>query len=447
MQEFRVLMGHDTPGYASIGVYRDHGGYEALRKALHQMTPTEVTDEVYWSGLRGRGGAGFCTGMKWRFIDRSSPVPKYVVVNADEGEPGTFKDRFIMEHVPHRVIEGILIACHAVGAAKAYIYLRGELALCRERLLTAIEEARRAGLLGASVLGSDFDVDIALHRGAGAYICGEETALLDSLEGRRAQPRLKPPFPAQAGLYGCPTVVNNIETLANVPLIVEHGAEWYRSVGAPNPAVDAAARTGGPPSGFGPDSPGTRVFSVSGKLNNPGVFEVPMGTPMSALFGLAGGLREGLELRAVIPGGSSAPMIGPEHFEIPLTFQTLADAGSMLGSGAVVFIDDQTCPVDLALNLVEFYEHESCGKCTPCREGGQWMRKVIQRIAHGQCREGDLELVRHVSDGIKGKCFCALGESIPAPVNSSLALFPEHWQYHIEHGSCPIGAKEYSHVG
>ncbi len=447
MQELRVLQGHDLGGASSIDVYREGGGYQALRKALLDMTPTEITDEVYWSGLRGRGGAGFCTGMKWRFVDRSSPVPKYVVVNADEGEPGTFKDRYIMEHVPHRVIEGTLIACYAVGAAKAYIYLRGELAVCRQRLLQCIEEARQAGFIGESVLGSDFSVDVVLHRGAGAYICGEETALLDSLEGLRAQPRLKPPFPAEAGLYGRPTVVNNVETLSNVPFIVEHGAQWYRSVGAPSPAVDADGRGSGPPPGFGPDSPGTRVFSVSGRVCRPGVYELPMGVPMGTLLDAAGGMRDGFELAAIIPGGSSASMIGPEHFDIPLTFQALADAGSMLGSGAVVFVDDKLCPVDLALNLVEFYEHESCGKCTPCREGSQWVRKILQRVAGGQGRPDDLELIRHVLDGISGKCFCALGESIPVPVLGSMRLFPDDWQHHVRHGSCSIGDRELTYVG
>jgi NADH-quinone oxidoreductase subunit F len=446
MQDFRVLKGHDIEGYSSLSVYREHGGYEALRKALEDMTPTEITDEVYWSGLRGRGGAGFSTGQKWRFVDRDAPGQKYVVVNADEGEPGTFKDRYIMEHVPHRMLEGTLIACHAVGATKAYIYLRGELSACRDLIQQCIGEAREAGLIGEKVMGADFDVDVVLHLGAGAYICGEETALLDSLEGRRAEPRLKPPFPAQAGLYGRPTVVNNVETLANVPLIVEHGAGWYRSVGAPSPAVDAEERGSGPPPGFGPDSPGTRVFSTSGKLGNPGIYEVPMGIPMSDLLELSGGMRDGLKLKAVIPGGSSAPMIGPDHFDVPLTFQDLADAGSMLGSGAVIFVDDQTCLVDAALNLTEFYEHESCGKCTPCREGSQWVRKVLQRICDGEATPKDLDLVRHICDGITGKCFCALGESIPAPIISTMDLYPDEWRYHVEHGECPIGKGDLAHA-
>jgi len=441
MQVLRVLHGHDLDNSHSLETYRAQGGYGALAKALSELQPAQVTDEVYWSGLRGRGGAGFSTGQKWRFVPADAPGERYVVVNADEGEPGTFKDRYIMERLPHRMLEGILLTCYAIGARTAFIYLRGELDLARGRIIDAIDEARAAGFVGENVLGTGFTVDVRLYTGAGAYICGEETSLLNSLEGLRAEPRLKPPFPAQAGLYGAPTVVNNVETLANVPLIVERGAAWYREVGVCNPAVDAVGRGAGPPPGAGPDSAGTRVFCVSGRVNRPGIYEVPLGTRLSDLLELCGGMRPGLNLRAVIPGGSSAPMLGPEHFDVPLDFQSVADAGSMLGSGAVIYLDDRTCLVNAAINLTAFYHHESCGKCTPCREGSGWVLKVLRRIESGKGTRADLQLVRHVCDGIKGKCFCPLGESIPMPIMSAFDLYPEEWEHHVDKGTCMLPAE------
>lgn len=433
MQELRVLRGWDEPESWTLERYRAHGGYEALATALGAWTPEQVVDEVYWSGLRGRGGAGFSTGSKWRFLPKPDGGPRYLVINADEGEPGTFKDRAILETVPHRVVEGILLACYAIQAERAYFYIRGELALARERMRAAVEEARAAGLLRT---------EIVIHVGAGAYICGEETSLLESLEGRRAEPKLKPPFPAVKGLYERPTIVNNVETLANVPLIVSEGAAAYRAVGSLNPAVDAVGRGAGPPPGFGPDSAGTRVHSVSGAVVRPGVYEIPMGYPLSRLIAEeCGGILPGRAMKAVIPGGSSAPMLGAEHFDVPMDFQSVANAGSMLGSGAVIVIDDRTCIVKCVENLVSFYHHESCGKCTPCREGSGWILRVIARIEAGRGTAGDLEMVKRLSSGIKGKCFCPLGESIPAPVDSSLALFPEEWRYHVEHGCCMVGSE------
>ena len=392
------------------------GAYDASRKAVTHMTPDETIELVKSSGLRGRGGAGFPTGVKWSFVPKDT-FPKYVVVNHDEGEPGTFKDREIAERDPHSVLEGITIAAWAVQANKAFIYCRGEFALGSRRLDAAIGAAYEKGFLGTGIYGSSFDLDIVLHRGAGAYICGEESALLDSLEGYRGQPRLRPPFPAVKGLYGQPTVVNNTETLATLPAILANGAEWYRRWGTEQ-------------------SPGTKVVSISGHVNRPGNYEVPLGVPFSYLLDLAGGMRNDNEVKAIIPGGASAPLI--KDLSIGFDFEALKDAGSMLGSGAVVFMDPSTCMVRNALVTTQFFEHESCGKCTPCREGTWWAEKVLERIEHGEGRQEDMDLLLDIADGIDGRSFCPLGDAASWALRSNVKEFRDEFQQHVDMGACPF---------
>jgi NADH-quinone oxidoreductase subunit F len=403
----------------------DDNGYETARSVISDMSPEDTMGVVKDSGLRGRGGAGFPTGMKWSFIPKDV-FPRYVVVNHDEGEPGTFKDREIVERDPHQLIEGIAIAAWACQANKAFIYCRGEFALGSRRLDAAIKEAYDRGFLGKGIFGSNFDLDIVLHRGAGAYICGEESALLDSLEGYRGQPRLRPPFPAVKGLYGQPTVINNTETLSTLPALLANGADWFKQWGTEK-------------------SPGTKIFSTSGHINRPGNYEIPLGTSLADLLALAGGMRDGAELKAIIPGGASAPLL--TDTDVAMDFEALKDAGTMLGSGAVVFMDHTTCMVRNALVTTEFFEHESCGKCTPCREGTWWAVKILERIEHGLGRDEDMDLLLDIADGIDGRSFCPLGDAASWALRSNVKLFREEFEQHVIDGRCPFEDQEKTLVG
>jgi NADH-quinone oxidoreductase subunit F len=411
------------PHSYTLAVSLQHGAYNGLKQAL-ALSPADVIERVKASGLRGRGGAGFPTGMKWSFVPKDSAKPKYVVCNADESEPGTFKDHVLMERNPHLVLEGVAIACYAIGAKAGYIYIRGEFFHVFERLEAAIAEARAAGYLGKNLFGSGVDCDIFVHRGAGAYEAGEESAQLESLEGKRAQPRLRPPFPAVVGLYGCPTVINNVETLSNVPAIITRGAEWFAALGP--------EKNGGP-----------KLYCISGHVKRPGVYEASMSTTLKQLvyderFG--GGLREGRTLKAVIPGGSSTPVLLPDAIDVPASFDGVAKAGSMLGSAAMIVIDDSTCMVWAAENLIHFYRHESCGKCTPCREGADWMLKILHKIEHGEGEMRDLDLLESVARNITGKTLCPFGDAEVAPVLSTLQHFRHEYEAHIREGCCPYPA-------
>jgi NADH-quinone oxidoreductase subunit F len=384
-------------------------------------TPDQIIELVKASGLRGRGGAGFPTGMKWQFVDKKT-TPRYIACNADESEPGTFKDHLLMERNPHLLIEGCAIGCYAIGAKTAYIYIRGEFLHVQEVLERAIAEAYARGFLGKNILGSGFDCDVFVHRGAGAYEAGEETALLESLEGKRAQPRNKPPFPAVVGLYGKPTAVNNVETLCNVPLIVRKGAEWYASVGP--------EKNGGP-----------KLYCVSGHVKRPGVYEASMDITLRELIdGFAGGVREGRTLKAVIPGGSSVPILMPNQLDTQASFDAIQKAGSLHGSAAIVVLDDTTCMVWLAENLLHFYRHESCGKCTPCREGTDWLHKILQRIERGEGQMQDLDLLSSISGNIAGKTLCAFGDAAVTPVLTTLKYFRHEYEAHIREGKCTLPA-------
>jgi len=398
-----------------------HGAYQGLRKAL-AMEPAKVIDVVKASGLRGRGGAGFPAGMKWGFVPKDPAKPKYVCCNADESEPGTFKDHVLMERNPHLVIEGVAIACYAIGAKVGYIYIRGEFLHVATVLEAAIAEARARAFLGPNILGTGYDCEIYVHRGAGAYEAGEESALLESLEGKRAQPRLRPPFPAVVGLYGCPTIINNVETLANVPLILVNGAEWFVAIG--------------PEKNSGP-----KLFCISGHVNAPGVYEASMHTTLRQLiYDYAGGIRGGRALKAVIPGGSSTPVLLPGAIDAPASFDGMVKAGSMLGSAALIVMDETTCMVWAAGNLIHFYRHESCGKCTPCREGADWMLKILHKIERGDGEMRDLDLLESVARNINGKTLCPFGEAEVAPVLSTLQHFRHEYEAHIREGRCPLHA-------
>jgi NADH-quinone oxidoreductase subunit F len=407
-----------TPnGYTLDHYVENQQGYEGLKRAL-TMTPEQVIDAVKASGLRGRGGAGFPTGMKWQFVDKKSPNPRYIVCNADESEPGTFKDHLLMERNPHLLIEGCVIGCYAIGAKTAYIYIRGEFYHLQPLLEAAIEEARRAGYVGRNIQGSGFDCEVYVHRGAGAYEAGEETALLDSLEGKRAQPRFKPPFPAVAGLWGCPTAVNNVETLCNVPLVMTRGAEWFAALGP--------EKNGGP-----------KLFCVSGHVKRPGVFEATMKVTLKELiFEYAGGMRQGHSLKAVIPGGSSVPILLPDQIDIPASFDDIQRAGSLLGSAAIMVLDETTDMVWLAENLLHFYRHESCGKCTPCREGTDWLYRLLNRLLRGEGSAKDVRLLQSVANNIAGKTLCAFGDAAATPVQTTLKLFPQEFDAYAR-GTAP----------
>ena len=407
---------HERPW--TLQSYEQGGGYGAMRKALREQ-PDALIQMVKDSGLRGRGGAGFPTGMKWGFIPQGDGKPHYLVVNADESEPGTCKDIPLMMASPHTLIEGVIISAFAIRANHAFIYVRGEVLHVVRRLQRAVQEAYLAGYLGRDILGTGFDLELVVHAGAGAYICGEETSLLDSLEGRRGQPRLRPPFPAVAGLYASPTVVNNVETIASVPCIVDKGADWFASIGTEK-------------------SKGVTLYSLSGHVQRPGQYEAPMGITLRDLLDLAGGIRPGHVLKFWTPGGSSTPLLTPEHLDVPLDFESVGAAGSMLGTRALQLFDETTCVVRAVLRWTEFYKHESCGKCTPCREGTWWLVQVLQRLEKGQGSEEDLDLLLDQCDNILGRAFCALGDGAVSPITSSIKFFRDEYLAHLEHGGCPF---------
>ena len=415
-----IMGGCDGENTWRLKDYVARGGYEALRKVLSGMTPDQVITEVKTSALRGRGGAGFPTGLKWTFMPKNYVGDKYVVCNSDEGEPGTFKDRDILRYNPHALIEGMIIAAFAMGATRGYNYIHGEIWSVYERCEEAIEEARSAGFLGNNILGSSFSFNLYNHHGYGAYICGEETALLESIEGKKGQPRYKPPFPATYGLYGKPTTINNTETFASVPWIIQHGGQAFLEIGRPN-------------------NGGSKMFSVSGHVNKPGNYEVPMGTPFATLLEMAGGMRDGRAIKAVIPGGSSM-LVLPGHImmQTDMDYDSIAKAGSMLGSGAVIVMDDTTCMVRMLERLAWFYHEESCGQCTPCREGTGWLYRIIHRIEHGQGRMEDLDLLLSLSDNIQGRTICALGDAAAMPVRSFVNHFRAEFEHHITHKRCLV---------
>jgi NADH-quinone oxidoreductase subunit F len=402
----------------TLAAYEQQGGYRALVTALDQ-TPDAIVQQVKDSGLRGRGGAGFPTGMKWAFIPKEGDKPHYLVVNADESEPGTCKDIPLMLATPHTLLEGVVIASYAIRAHVAFIYCRGEVLHVVRRLQRAVQEANLAGHLGTNIHGSGFDLDVIVHAGAGAYICGEETALLDSLEGRRGQPRLRPPFPAVAGLYACPTVINNVESIASVPSIIANGAEWFAGMGTEK-------------------SKGVGLFSLSGHVTRPGQYEAPLGITLRQLLELAGGVREGHQLKFWTPGGSSTPILTDEHLDVPLDFESVQSAGSLLGTRALQIFDDTTCVVRAVLRWTEFYKHESCGKCTPCREGTYWLVQVLDRLEHGVGTEADLGLLLDQADNILGRAFCALGDGAAAPIQSSIQFFRDEYIAHLTNQGCPF---------
>ncbi|MDP9123623.1 MAG: NADH-quinone oxidoreductase subunit NuoF [Pseudomonadota bacterium] len=405
--------------------YEARGGYQAIRKILAGeggMTPDQVVAEVKTSGLRGRGGAGFPTGLKWSFMPRQFPGQKYLVCNSDEGEPGTCKDRDILAFNPHIVIEGMIIAAYAMGISVGYNYIHGEIFEIYDRFEEALEEARAAGYLGDNILGSSYSFQLHGFHGFGAYICGEETALLESLEGKKGQPRFKPPFPASFGIYGKPTTINNTETFAAVPWIIRNGGDAFLACGKPN-------------------NGGTKIYSVVGDVNKPGNYEIPMGTPFSTLLELAGGVRTGRKLKAVIPGGSSAPVLPASiMMELTMDYDSIAKAGSMLGSGAVIVMDDSRCMVESLLRLSYFYQHESCGQCTPCREGTGWLWRMVDRIEHGHGKMEDIDLLNSVADNIQGRTICALGDAAAMPVRAMIKHFRSEFVHHVEHKTCQVPA-------
>ncbi|QSB14343.1 NADH-quinone oxidoreductase subunit NuoF [Natronosporangium hydrolyticum] len=407
-----------SPDAWRLDVYQQLDGYAALRKAL-SVAPDDLIQLVKDSGLRGRGGAGFPTGLKWGFIPQGDDKPHYLVVNADEGEPGTCKDLPLMMADPHSLIEGVIIASYAIRASRAFIYVRGEAVHAARRLRHAVAEAYEAGLLGEDILGSGFALDLVVHSGAGAYICGEETALLDSLEGFRGQPRLRPPFPATHGLYASPTVVNNVETIASVPYLVLGGAEWFRTMGTEK-------------------SPGPKIYSISGRVNQPGQYECGLGITLRELLELAGGMLPGHQLRYWTPGGSSTPLLTDEHLDVPMDFEGMMSAGTMLGTTAVQVFSDQDCPVYATYRWIEFYHHESCGKCTPCREGNYWMKQVLRRILAGEGTHEDLDTLLDACDNLLGRSFCALGDGATSPVTSSIKFFKQDYLDYIEGRKPPI---------
>ena len=418
-----ILTKHvEEPNAYTLDFYlKNQRGYEGLRKAL-TLKPNDVIEQVKASGLRGRGGAGFPTGMKWQFVLKDTPKPRYICCNADESEPGTFKDHVLMERNPHLLIEGCAISSYAIGAKIAYIYIRGEFYHVQEILEAEIKKAYEAGYLGRNILGSGFDCDVYVHRGAGAYEAGEETALIESLEGKRAQPRIKPPFPAVAGLYQCPTAVNNVETLCNVPLIVLKGPEWFAGIGP--------EKNGGP-----------KLFCISGHVKRPGVYEASMHTTLRELIDdHAGGMLDARPLKAIIPGGSSVPLLLPDQLDTPASFDHIQKTGSLLGSAGLIVLNDTVCMVWLAMNLLQFYRHESCGKCTPCREGCDWLFKLLARLETGDGQPKDLDLLFGVSNNIIGKTLCAFGDAAATPVLSTMKLFRAEYEAHVREGRCTLPA-------
>ncbi len=413
-----------STGPVGIDAYNDGKGYEALKKVLDGMSRAEVIDTVKACGLRGRGGAGFSAGMKWSFIPSDYPGPRYLACNADESEPGTFKDRQIIEHDPHMILEGMSVASYAIGAKKAYIYIRGELAYGAKCLRKAVDEAYGKGMLGKNIMGKDFDLDVAIVRGGAAYVCGEETALLSSIEGKRGYPKLRPPFPANpgGGLHAEPTIINNVETLSCVPHIINRGADWFKSIGPEK-------------------SPGPKIFGVSGHVKKPGIYELPMGTPLKEIiYDHAGGMmRDDKKLKAVIPGGSSCPVLTAEEAEsVNMDFDSLAEIGSMLGSGGVIVMDETVCMVDALYNLIRFYAHESCGQCTPCREGVAWMKKIIARMVHCEAEEDEIDMLLDIADNIAGNTICPLGDAAVFPVRAFVKKFRSEFEDHTRHKKCRV---------
>ncbi|MCK5639565.1 MAG: NADH-quinone oxidoreductase subunit NuoF [Gammaproteobacteria bacterium] len=415
---FRTL-DQDKPW--TLDTYLSAGGYDEWKKVLKgEFTPEQIIAELKTSALRGRGGAGFPTGLKWSFMPRNVPGQKYIVCNSDEGEPGTCKDRDILRFNPHQLIEGMAIAGFTIGATQGYNYIRGEFWEPYKRFQAAIEDARAAGLLGKNIMGSGIDFDIEVHLGGGAYVCGEETALIESIEGKKGQPRFKPPFPASYGLYGRPTTINNTETLSSVPMILKNGGQWFLELGKPN-------------------NGGTKIFSVSGHVNKPGNFEIPMGTPFSELLEMAGGMLEGRKLKAVIPGGSSTPVLTADvAMGMNMDYDSISKAGSMLGAGSVIIMDETTCMVKTLARLSHFYYEESCGQCTPCREGTGWLSRMVHRIEHGQGNQEDLDKLLDVAGKIEGHTICALGDAAALPVKSFLKNFSDEFRYHIDHKKCMV---------
>ncbi|MFN3398235.1 MAG: NADH-quinone oxidoreductase subunit NuoF [Sulfurimicrobium sp.] len=404
-----------------LSSYLATGGYETLRKVVtERVAPEEIINQVKISALRGRGGAGFPTGLKWSFMPRHFQGDKYIVCNTDEGEPGTFKDRDIIRFNPHQLIEGMAIAAYTMGVKVGYNYIHGEIWEAYERFEAALDEARAAGFLGDNLFGTDFCFNLHAHHGYGAYVCGEETALLESIEGKKGQPRFKPPFPASFGLYGKPTTINNTETFASIPYIIRHGGQKFLELGKPN-------------------NGGTKIFSVSGHVNKPGNFEISMGTPFAELLEMAGGVRSGHKLKAVIPGGSSVPVVPAEiMMDLTMDYDSIAKAGSMLGAGSVIVMDETVCMVKALERLSYFYFEESCGQCTPCREGTGWLYRVIHRIEHGQGRAEDLDLLSSVTSNISGRTICALGDAAAMPVQGMLKHYRNEFEYHIEHKKCMV---------
>jgi len=411
----KVLSKHfSLDNFFKLDVYLKHNGYQAVKKALTELNPEKILKEAKAANLRGRGGAGFPAGVKWGFVPQDMDKPKYLCVNADEGEPGTIKDRYIMTHNPHLLLEGIIISAYCVGINTAYIYIRGEYENIALRLEAAIDEAFQKGFLGKDILGSGFDLDITVHRGAGAYICGEETALLESLEGKRGNPRLKPPFPASIGLFQCPTVINNVETLSNIPFIILKGADRFCALGLPNDG-------------------GTRIFGVSGMVKNPGIYELPVGTSLKDLiFKYAGGMKEGKKLKAVIPGGMSSPILKADEIDITMDSDTLMKADSMLGSGAVIVLDEDTSILDVLKIIAKFYSHESCGQCTPCRIGNSWIKKIVTRISLGEGKDGDIDNIARLALNMLGKTLCPLGDAAAMPILSIVKKFRDELETSIK---------------
>ena len=415
-----VTRNFGQPNSQRLDTYLKNKGYEGARKALTQMTQAQIIDEIKKSNLRGLGGAGFATGSKWSFIPQANPKPKYLVINGDEGEPGTFKDKYIFEQDPHALIEGIIVTCFAIASHKAYVYIRGEYLKSIETLQGAVDEAYQKNFLGKGIMGTTFDLDVVIHQGAGAYICGEETALLESLEGKKGFPRLKPPFPAVVGLFGCPTVINNVETVACVPPIILNGSEWYAKLGC--------AKNGG-----------NRLFCVSGHVNKPGIYELPNGTTLrEIIYEHAGGIPKGRQLKAVIPGGISAPILTASEIDVKMDFDSLKAVGSMAGSGGIIVMDDTTCMVWAAMVAARFFAHESCGQCSPCREGSGWVYRDLQRIYAGKGRPFDMVNLPGIVDNIGGNTICAFGDAVTMSVGSYIKKFRGEFEYHIKEKKCEL---------
>ena len=420
MPELLLLRHREIPELRRLEVYLAHGGYQATRKALTTHTPEQLVDMVKASNLRGRGGAGFPTGMKWSFLPKQSTKPVYLCINADESEPGTFKDRELMEYDPHQVLEGIIISAFAIKCHTAYVYVRGEFTLAIERMEAAIAEARREGFIGTNILGTGFDLEVWMHRGAGAYICGEETGLIESLEGKRAYPRIKPPFPATHGLFGCPTIVNNVETLACVPHIVLRGPEWFRAIGPES-------------------SPGPKLYCVSGHVVRPGTYELPMGTPLrEIIYTHAGGIPNGRKLKGVIPGGASMPVFTADEIDVPMDMDSVQKAGSFLGSAGIMVMDDSVCMVWALLLLARFFHHESCGQCTPCREGTGWLHKVLMGLEQGDAEPRDVDLLLAIANNMQGNTICALADAAAMPARAFVTKYRAEFEQPAALGRCPF---------